>query len=704
MKHARLYALFVVAVLCSVSANAKTYYWHCGEDASPLVAENYRTGSSPTSAVATSLPGPGDVIFVFDDKTISFDDDSVALLSGLGSLTLRKNSWAIVNITTNALIHSKLTPGSTGSTTDYVVKRGPGTLEISTPLTDFDNNKNYDTRANFIVEEGDLVFPQTGVQSDMTYRHGFIAVSNGCTVVLDGGAKTDSGEFRVYVERGIWGEGSVTYTNSIAPCRLHTAGGNKKPFYGVLSGDKLKLEIDSSFVLANEANTLGHDGDGCMYVYGGTVGFLKFGGKSSTETSSFGRLNSYFYLNSNSSTPLSIQFLYLGTESYGAQTTGSREFRDYGGHGTSLTFDGGAYGNIEFYDINLKAYNNNMRNLILTGSNTEACVWSGYVVCNAKFTGRYYLLKRGTGTWRMSGRRADSRTGIAGVGVENGTLQFTGIADKGTTCSLGAAESDYLVGYPTNCSITAVGNLPKVDYAIRLGKATDLSQEGTLEYVGTAAATCATRPIAVTGRGRFKNSNTAASESAALNWTDVRSVVPPESPGQVPELSTLTLDGAKPGTITDITEEEGAAPLRIAKDGAATWTLAGTLAFSGGIDVRNGVLSTGELEKSLPFVRVDGGATLELATMTEATGLGIDAAEGVGTISNVAFQPSGTVSVENMTGNSAAFPCDLSGCTGVENIGGWTLRVNGAETSRYSVSASATRVCIYKNGLVISIR
>jgi autotransporter-associated beta strand protein len=179
----------------------------------------------------------------------------------------------------------------------------------------------------------------------------------------------------------------------------------------------------------------------------------------------------------------------------------------------------------------------------------------------------------------------------------------------------------------------------------------------------------------------------------------------------VPELSTLTFENPYTScgkiTVSNITEEVNAAPLRIAKEGAGDWTLGGTLAFTGGIDVREGTLNVGTMTSSLPYLRVDSGAALNLTgDAATANSLAIDMNEGVGTISGVSFAAHGTISVTNVVGEmeETTIACDsLGGCSGLGNISGWTVLVDGKRKG-VSARATASGITFAKLGLVMIIK
>ena len=692
---------FAFAVLAATAVNATDCYWRGAEDGDPLEPDNYSSDVNGKNRL-TVLPAAGSVVQISSAAPLlRVDDDSVAFLSSLDNVEIREGSTLVIDISTNATVAARFYWSSGPGT---VIKRGAGTLFLAAP-----NVGTSDYFTSFVIEEGDLVFPQSGQTLNAEYKHTALVVSNGCKVVLDGGQSASAFKLRITGRSitvdnpigGFSGGGDIAYTNASAVCTL-IAGGTTELFTGTLSGDNLALQVAGDLMLANGDNTFAYGGSNNSLYFNasGTLGFRRFGSTSATAASSFGKLNKSIQITAGDAT-----FLCLATQADGEQTV-TRTIQDYGTE--TVAFDGGAYGNFTFSGnlyslIDVKR----IKEVVLTGSNTEACVWSGAIsgYGSSSNYGSYYLTKRGSGTWRMAAltTTATKLAKLAGIGVEDGTLAFYSLAEQGTMCSLGTAPAALLYGYPYK---GLTNDVPTVGYAIRLGTATDLTCEGCLEKRHTsesAVTSCSTRPIAVTGRGRLRN----GADTAAFSWSGVKSVVPPEDETAVPSLSTFTLDGSGTGanTLSDITEDVGAAPLRIAKEGTATWTLGGTLGFTGGIDVRVGTLNVGAaVSANQPYLRVDGGATLNVTQGTvAATGFAVDAAKGVGTISGVAFAAAGTICFTNMTGS--AVMCDsLNGCTGLKNIEKWDVVVNGTIAPRIFVKATATGLRIAKKGFIISFR
>ena len=566
---AAIFAMFLPAV-----ASAETYYWQGNEDSDPLNPSNYKTSGG---TVLTALPPPGSAVQTQrDGMTIKFTDASAAFLASLAFAYPRTDSRVIIDVSTNITIGTKFYLWGTG----YVVKRGAGTMTLAPESLTYDSsNRCYNYNEGFIVEGGDLIFPQNVASSGKSYHYRSLAISNGCTVAMFAGM-SGSGYYIVRFEKGFCGDGRLICTNSSSECRIYPYS-SAEPFSGELFATNATLYVNGTIKLTGTSNTVKS-----IYHQGGTLGARKFGGGAGASS-----LGSSDTLAINSSSA-DTRFLCLATEEDGEQSW-YRTLRAWD-PSSRLVFDGGAYGGLKLSypysssTLQIQVYfGKSMSELVLTGSNTTECLFSAGVVPESgkdADRGFYYISKRGTGIWRMANNlRNDKIEKTAGIGVENGTLRFETVAERGSYCTLGYPKGP-LLGYPYMGAISSAP--PEVDYAIRLGNAANLDEEGTFEYVGTTTAFCKTRKIAVTGKGRLKNGST-----LKLKWGGIKSVVLPEG-GDNPSLSTLTLDGdSAPGYITDVTEEDGSAPLKIAKDGDSSWHLNGDLTFTGGIDVKKGLLT-----------------------------------------------------------------------------------------------------------------
>ena len=248
--------------------------------------------------------------------------------------------------------------------------------------------------------------------------------------------------------------------------------------------------------------------------------------------------------------------------------------------------DGGVNGGLE---LTGRLYNGSgttsalHRRIELSGDHTNACVISGAFhnrKNSANVTRSFHITKTGKGVWHLN---RDANAFLGGVVVENGILRFNTLANKGVECSLGTAT--------VLTSAYAGSDLDghTVDYAICLGGA---ATEGTLEHVGSAAATATDRPIAVRSAGRI------AANGGAMTLYDIY--------GLDAGAKTLTLDGSNNVDNVLFNVRDGAGTLSVVKEGKGSWIIAqtnGVYGFTGALDVRGGTMKIVGDHSSKPFNR-----------------------------------------------------------------------------------------------------
>lgn len=198
--------------------------------------------------------------------------------------------------------------------------------------------------------------------------------------------------------------------------------------------------------------------------------------------------------------------------------------------------------------------------------------------------------KQGTGTWRINENAGNAGTaawGMRGVWeVENGTLQFDSIAEKGVQSALGSSDELF------NDTFAVTQNVENaVDYAFVLGGGVGKTR-GNLEYVGSASSTAAGRAFVVDGTGAFLNNGTSALE---LSDFKVKS-----GSGD----STLVLGGANTDAgLVDQIADGDSGKLSVVKEDAGTWKFGNNLSFTGPLVVKAGKLEVGEAFKCWTFYR-----------------------------------------------------------------------------------------------------
>ena len=254
------------------------------------------------------------------------------------------------------------------------------------------------------------------------------------------------------------------------------------------------------------------------------------------------------------------------------------------GAGGRGVFDAGPHGGITFngkWDWTTKTWGREHLFICfeLIGSNAVPCTINGAIGLASNpsdaRTGAVGLRKRGTGCWRIANT---NNFFTSAVFVDEGTLDFASIKEKGERCALGTATE--LKDVSTPGDYDGAGTVP---YAIRLGNATRRwPEEGlaTLRYYSATNASCTTRPIALAGDGRIVSDThklilrgvTSAAEGVN------RLVLAGDATGVTNVLHDVT-DGATAGMKTGVV-----------KDGAGAWMLTGTNSFTGPIVVNGGTL------------------------------------------------------------------------------------------------------------------
>ena len=686
MKRRLLSSVALAAGLWLGGAQAKTFYWSgtAADDITDL--SKYATNQWGKAIRPEALPRPGDTVYLQENSSYRVTDDTVAFASALNEIQPRTTCTTILDVSTNCDFGCGIHLWGSSA----VIKRGKGTMRLLADRNIDTQGRHYAYNEPMSVEEGSLILPQTGTDREKNYVYASFAVAEGATLALPN-AKN------IYVSGGISGGGRIDYLNETEHGILYCGGkASNPPFRGMITGF-LEFRPNGAYIaMLTEKNSFTKG----VYLHNGSTFAVRFFGNADGTPSAFGTSTSRATVNG-----AKVGFLCIATAADGPQTT-KRDIWDWYSENGIWTFDAGAYGGVTFqgsWRAHFGSSGARMKELILTGSNTAECVVETSVTeSSAGYWGHYYLTKRGTGTWRMSATGAKSRDRLAGIGVENGTLRFDSLAERGKASSLGTATN--LFGYAYQGLLSAAP--PQVDYAIRLGTATDLAAEGVLEYTGSSDVSVATRPLAVTGRGRLRNAT-----GRNFSLTGLRSIVPPEG-GEMPERSTLTLDGDDPSAanvLRDLTEDAGAPPLDLVKEGAGAWTLSGDVAFTGAVTVRGGELAiVGEpggrvLAAGIPSLAVASGAAFRVTgAEPEVRELAVDAGTGPGAVCGVRFAQKGTIVLSNTaTARDVTFPWATDGSTGLANLAGWTVRTATDDGFEYDVTVGAGSLRIVRRCVVL---
>ena len=434
-------------------------------------------------------------------------------------------------------------------------KTGGGALELASYGKVKDGTVICDYDLDVAVEGGDLHLYRSGTSATEVYAFFNMTVAEGAKLHI-----CDVGYTRC---ANLNGAGDVTLDNGAAQQRLYIYGAGTSSFSGWMTG-KIRLDITAGrHDITCPSNTI----DTICLSGSAVCGFTRLGADNSVPSSlgtgnfNYGASSGIIYLGDYVETSSKTFWLHNDT------------FIDAGAHG-GLTLSG---------KLDSGGNASNLRIFTLSGSNENACVISG------TFPGRttdqknvFYLRKTGTGTWRMAHNGTRGSLGV--IDVEEGTLQFDTIAEKGQPCSL---------GYATNLFEKKVlpyeSGVP-VDYAMVLGGA---DTEGTLEYTGTAPGICSTRPIAIRSKGRFKTTD------VGYTLRDVYALGAGER--------TLTLESSADTGWRCIAAKLSDGPdggrLSVVKEGNGIWQLGGTNSFTGSAFARAGTLLINNPSRKYRFYR-----------------------------------------------------------------------------------------------------
>lgn len=525
-----------LAVACIASNMfAGTYTWVDG-------STNWESEDSYSE---TGKPGQGDTVKIPKNATATVDDDSVAFVGALARVQMVDiSSVLIFNVTTNSDVGCEITSGSYNTHAGTVYKRGAGDLTLSA-------EGDFVYYTDWVVEEGGaLKFKQDGANSGTQTYYGSVTVNENAVLYTKYHGRT-----RV---RALYGSGMVTNVATSGTEYLDIYGWETTEpnvFSGVIGGG-IKVYSRGNYHLTGTNNT--YLGECSVYHYNvantlGIMGLKKLGMKGEPSSSGVGGTiftreyaGKILYLGEGETTDKDFQF--------GVSTYRPNEF------------DAGATGGITFTGKwkEWESSSTTMSRLVLTGSNTVECVLTNEFNTYGGNTRR--ITKKGTGTWRLAHHPDRKCAGV--FAVQNGTLKFDSIAASNSVCALGLSTILYQDYTGTK------SDDKKVDYALMIGG--DSSVTGTLEYAGADAGYCSTRPLMVSGAGRFRTSG------GALAFGGVFA----DDGG-----GTLIFDAANgiTNTLSKVTDGTNGV-LSIVKEGSGTLMLSGTQDWSGLLNVREGTV------------------------------------------------------------------------------------------------------------------
>lgn len=473
--------------------------------------------------------------------------DAVRLQSG-GKIEF--NLAAGVEVTVRRPVAGRIDKKSTNAS---LVKRGEGILNLSAPFTeDKDYYLTYDIQGGSVYLPQDYEADQLLTVRDVTLADGtlFMAQNRGVlnvgainglgTLKLPGGAVvTGSGRFDGVLESGkaVTVRGRLYLTN---PQNSVSGGFSTRRYY----------DYDIGVIGFASTASVGCTGDLRTDKWGGEYVYLGEGGDTFTQ-----RIDVRNQQKDSTAISL-VPALNAGAQG-GVEFTGGVRF-SYGGYGYQ---QGGTPGVWPFR---------------LDGSNTaNEAVFSGKIeesVSDRDGAYVFYLVKRGSGIWHLKHNANSTWSGP--LAVEEGTFRFDSLAEAGENCALGLGVNLFR---PTWTNV-----YEKCGYAVLLGGvgADGVATEGTLEYTGTAAASCTNRHIAVRTKGRL-------STKAGAGAIDMCGVSAFE------EGATLALEAPAgvTNTVRNISDGADGKVLNVVKDGAGDWRVMGKADFSGTLTVNNGRLT-----------------------------------------------------------------------------------------------------------------
>ena len=548
-----------IVAICAVSAalcargDVLTNTWISGST-DWSAAASYAENRVPNAGDAVVIPsGVTATVSVVSTEVANTEGSSFDVFSKLGRVLTEDATSAIVldisdgvSVTNGCLIYGK----NAGQGT--IIKRGLGVIELGATTS---TGYNLDV----LVEEGALVAPQELAKSTTLYIMK-LTVNEGASFITAMNAGRTSGLSDSSTQcTEIWGNGAISNRYNLSQRLDFRANGRSFTFGGTIGrGIRIFPHARVNMMLTGSGSTFG----GAVEVNSrATIGFVKMGTKSDAA-SSIGSADEMRWRGDSGT------FIYLGE--------GETSDKDIVMHSlvdVEHVLDGGATGNLRLtgtlgYNTAAKADTIGMKRVTITGSNTVPCVIAG-AISGLSYNGTnyyYHITKKGTGTWRLS---SSARTHPNAWTVEEGTLQFDTLYDKGKACSLGLSTNLF------ESYSGLIDESKRVDWAFALGSA---KAEGVFEYTGTNGVMCETRHILLKGDGRLSVTNKLsrfrfANVSAAAGKT-----------------VTFTLDGANTNECSIVNVHDGDGTLSLAKEGKGTWYLEGSNTFSGSLSVKEGTL------------------------------------------------------------------------------------------------------------------
>lgn len=513
---------------------------------------------------ASHAPTEGDTVVIpagMVAKLSGADEESWALVSSLKRVTPEDGASFTVDVPSGEAVLGCRISWYTenvepSALKGRLVKTGSGALLLQRRDDLFDDGKYFvDYYVNFDVQAGAVKLP-TGETDAKGYRVGGINIAEGAEFYIPnwGSGKND----KILILRSLSGYGTLVSLNSNRE-RVNypeSPGYGKSVFYGAFKG-KIYVTYGADFEYRGSSPDL-------------TTGATRVDNNATLSVAHSivsGNIGGY------------------GTVKYIGDDPSSfvpREvwLTDY------FTFDSGIAGDIKFTADVTAGDGNKLHSLTLAGENSETHSTFANQVYTNKPGAVIHLVKRGPGAWMLQHSNKCQLNG--GIDVENGTLMFETIAEKGVVSSLGLSTELY------SNVVATVKDKYKVPWAFLLGGD---GTEGMLEYVGEKAAKCSTRPFAVRSAGGVANEAVDIAHTLSLSGFSAAGY------GN----KTLVLGGGNAGCniASEISDKKYSADnkgsLGLAKRGSGAWMLSGDQSFSGPLEIKEGTLVVDNIPAAAPF-------------------------------------------------------------------------------------------------------
>ena len=652
--------------------------------------------NSTSRWVGNTLPGPQNSVKIYNAKNVVIRDEDLNVFTNVYWYTIDNKSVVTIDCTNDVVFPGCFRAGNKST----IVKVGTNRFEFATRLADYCMY----TASRYVVSNGCV-------------RFGKPYYYENCTPVLE---VWKPGVAELYTEDhshllGIAGDGLVTNTSSsVRQLRLWSQRTNGVLGYGPWTfsgtiGNKTKIIIgvddrnpDSwgTQYFMGTNNVRKSSSNNAIIINHGFVGVEEPGLGAGSATSVPGYI--YQMYGATNATMPDTGFIYLGK---GGRTDMRIDY--YNRYGKSQLFiDGGAHGGLVFVDgTGTEDHSGKWRNLgeyyykecgwasakntsvtaerfILTGSNTTACVISNTIVEGTSVPFICFI-KRGKGTWRFAERPSDMCNNKGPILVEQGRLEFDSFT------ALGTGTKPF-----TNFWEDVEQEDTRVQYIYRIGNGTNDAMAAdlpTMAYLGAGLAS-STRKFAVCGAGRIENGPEAGGLSLSGGvFSDCEGT------------NTLVLAGPGNNSLTHVTNAIGT--LSVVKEDAGRWELFGT------VRIADAEVKAGDLvfdgHAICPSLKVDGGASLFAETWDlQVDHLRFDAAKGAGAVTGAVFAVAGEFRLDGVGANvkEIALGGDFSRCTGLSNVTGWTLLINGEPNPKYVLGRSGNGFTVCRRGMVVLFR